>query len=166
MTNKLKKFGPALLITFGIGLSMALPAAAAQDPVRGLLIRLQMNMEGDDFTLLEHFFYRDGLVITKSILGGNPRYLRGTLAPGELGKLKALLNENRVGTIVARDCKVPSPLPSSISFQGALTWFGRNGRQNYMTFGGGDLCPDRLIILFLEIYDLDVLYTDTVTTVP
>lgn len=146
---------------------MALPADAIQDPVGGLLIRLQMHIEGDELSLLEYFFYRDGLVITKSVVSGKPTYWRGTPAPGELEKLKALLNDNRVGTIVARNCKVPSPLPSSISFQGALTWFGRNGRQNYMTFGGGDgFCPESLISLFLGVYDLDVIYTDVVATVP
>jgi hypothetical protein len=157
---------PVAGLTFGIGL--ALPAAAAQDPTRGLLIRLELNYDGGPLSFAEHYFYRDGLVITRSVLGGNPRYWRGTLAPTELGKLKALLNVNHVGTIVAQDCEAFISLPDNIRFHGALTWFGKNGRQNHMTFrdGGDPICPDSLIILLPEIDDLDVTYTDEVTSVP
>jgi len=141
---------------------------SAQDAATGLLIRLQINLNYEGSSSLEYLYYRDGLVITRSVDDAAAFYLRGTLAPQDLVRLGSILGENHVGLISANDCKVSDPFPNGSSFEGALTWFGRNGRQNYLTFGnpGEGLCSTELNTLFSEIYALPVNYADTITTVP
>jgi hypothetical protein len=158
-----------LAIVIGIVLLGSGQLAAAQDPVSGLLLRFQMTIDYDEVSTSEVLFYRDGLVVTRSTAGGTAYYGRGSLSAANLDTLRSLLNVNHVGLISAPPgCKLPSPLPTGAIFDGALTWFGRNGRSNYLAFGkpGDDGCPTDLINLFFGVYDLDVDYTDVITTVP
>jgi hypothetical protein len=145
---------------------------ATQDPVAGLLVRVQYTTVelGGTKTFQEYLFYRDGAVLVKLVSEGTVRYLRGSLSAQNLAQLKQSLSDNHAGLIVATPgCKVPSPTPNTVSLNdGTLTWFGRNGRQNYLTVNGprGDNCPAELTILFLDLYALPVGYTDDVTTLP
>ncbi len=164
-------FGKACLVLLAGGWFFMLApgcAEAAQDFTTGLLIRIQINLNYQGLTSLEYLYYRDGLVVTRSADDATAYYLRGALAPGDLVRLKTLLSENRVGFISAHGCKVSDPFPNGSSFDGALTWFGRNGRQTYLTFGnpGDGLCSVELNTLFSEIYGLPVNYSDQVNTAP
>jgi hypothetical protein len=169
-SNKLNVFS-AFVVVWLLGAGRGV---AAQDQIAGLLVRLQYTLDelGSE-TRFEHFeylYYRDGLVIAKVASEGSVRLLRGTLSTQNLAQLKQTLSENHVGLIVAAPgCKVPSPTPNTVSLvDGALTWFGKNGRQNYLTVNGprGDNCPSELTILFLDLYALHVDYTDDVKTLP
>jgi hypothetical protein len=160
---------PALVIAIGIVLLGAGRLAASQDPASGLLLRFQMTIDYDGVSTSEVLFYRDGLVITRSTADGTTSYGRGSLNAANLDTLRSLLNVNHVGLIsVPPGCKLPSPFPTEAIFAGTLTWFGRNGRSNYLAFGqpGDHGCPTDLINLFFGVYDLDVDYTDVITTVP
>jgi hypothetical protein len=146
-------------------------ASATQDPASGLLVRLQftINELGVKF-FYEDLYYRDGLVIRRSVVDGTASYARGTLGPEGLAKLRRILNENHVGVVVSPPgCLVPSPFPDFASLEdGSLTWFGKNGRQSYLTVnsGGDDYCPLPTTNLFLETYALPIDFRDTVSTVP
>jgi hypothetical protein len=167
-----KNTWPSLMVAvLGICLLGSGQASASQDPVAGLLVRLQFTIEEPGLkTFYEFLYYRDGLVITRAVESHKAYYGRGSLSAGDLASLRRLLNETHVGLIAATPgCQIPSPTPDFASLEdGSLTWFGKNGRQNYMTVNsGGDVgCPADLLNLFLGIYDLHVSDTDVVTTVP
>jgi len=158
-----------ILITVGCCLFFATGYGwSTQDATAGLLVRLQMTEDYEGVRHLEFLFFRDGLVVTKTVQGNAATYWRGTLALDELNRFRSALNQYHVGVIPADHCDTASPLPNAAPFEGTLTWFGKNNRQNYMTFGsaGAEECPADLTDLFYTIYNLAVKYTDVVTTLP
>ncbi len=171
MKNPPPSISPALLgAMIGIVFFYSGYAFAAQDTLAGLLVRSQLTVDYEGkTTFYEELFYRDGLVVTRSTAGNMAFYGRGSLSAENLASLKRLLNDSRVGVIVADPgCLTASPLPTGASFSGALTWFGKNGRQNHLTFSSSGFphCPADLTDLFLGVVALPVDSSDSITTVP
>jgi hypothetical protein len=169
--NNLRQRVCVLFLGIYLAGSGGIAADPPQNPISGLLVRLQFTVdELGTRTFHEELYYRDGLVISRTVVDNVAKYARGPLSTGDLAKLRSILNENHVGVVVAPPgCLIPSPFPDFASLEeGSLTWFGKNGRQRYLTVnkGGDDYCPEAAMNLFLDILALPIDFRDAVTTVP
>lgn len=148
-------------------------SAAAAEPAPNLLLHWQLAADIDDLMLTEEaFIYRDGLVVFKNASNFRVFLQRGVAAPALLQELRDVLAANKVGVQEAEDCKAASFLPTSASFAGVLTWFGKAARQNRMVYASAGSDPEpceeevNRILLAANVFLGEVDYNDVVETPP
>jgi hypothetical protein len=171
MKREIRTLVPAVLF-----LSTSLAAHAAE-PAVGLLLRLQdtvTDSEAGTSGSAEELIYHDGLVLSRSIPSEqfpSVTYWRAKAPPEAMQKLKAALAANRVGLIQAPPhCGAVNPNPTFVSYTTDLTWFGKKGRQNRLSFGsvGVEPCPQEInnVVNAIKAFSGKLVFQDVVTTQP
>ena len=160
-----------LTLWFLILLALGCGTALQAETPRTLLLRWQEAY--DDIhgpAEIEILIFRDGLVTARLVSNGLvAEYQRLQMTPAALADLGSVLSANRVGLLVADQCTVPSPFPTSVgSFDITFTWFGRNGRQNRLAITSAALepCSAQVEEVLSAIRGAPMSLIDRVVTVP
>jgi len=159
-----------LLVIGGWAVLPARLADAAEPPI-SFLVRWQVVTEASGS--FEILIFRDGLVVSKTLVGGQATYHRVAAnpgAPGALERLQRELRNNHVGFQPFVICRPENTFSGDVPLTATLTWFGK-GRQSRFavsTMGTPPPCgaePENLV-LAVEAFLDDVSFLDVVRTVP
>jgi hypothetical protein len=157
MTKNHPLLRSSILAIFLLGNLLPAICPANSASPSSLLVRWQITTESDSGTVVESetLIYRDGLVLFRTLTNQKLELSRRQLTASYLASLSRSLEQNRIGQLQANHCIGPSVFPNEITYSSVVTWFGKPGRQNRLSFSdvAQVACPPQVDNIFQELLD-------------